>query len=90
MANQTGKRNKFAGRSLVVCGTLLAGTAIWMSVAGSAKPPAQTAAPVSDNAISSAPSTIINSDVASTLQTPIPAATAKPQTVVPRFRTRGS
>jgi hypothetical protein len=45
---------------------------------------------VSDNAISSAPSAVNNNDVASTIQTPIPAATAKPQTVVPRFRTRGS
>ena len=78
MANQTGKRNKLAGRSLVVCGTLLAGTAIWMSVAGSAKPPAQTAAPVSDNAISSAPSNIISNDVASAVQTTVPATTARP------------
>ena len=90
MVNQTTKRNKLAARSLVVCGTLLAGTAIWMSVINSAKPATQTAVPVSDNSSSVNQSNGVSKQSAIAVQTPISTTPILQQQVIPRFRTRGS
>jgi hypothetical protein len=85
MAKQIGKRNKLAGRSIVLFGTALAGLGIWASIASPAKTPSQSPLPN----VTASPPTIDNNDIAAvtqptiTTRTAVPAQTAAPATTPP-------
>ena len=96
MVNKTVKRNKIAARGVVILGTILASSAIWMSVVNSVKPVSVTSSPSSDVSLVITPS-ITNNDVASTivqpavpLQSMVTTQTTTPKQTISRLRTRGS
>lgn len=95
MVNKTVKRNKLAARSVVILGTILASSAIWISVSSSVKP-ASNSALRSPNIPTTQTLSSTNNNVPSTVQTPKPTQTVVPsqttvqQRVIPRLSTRGS